>query len=136
MIGIDLMVYETGSGGDVLIRNNDIVVVTGFENGPYLSMYEGNDSWMDDILLTGDQKHTATTEAVIASTPLTSAGRVEIEEAMNTDLDDLATISSSSKSVAVSIAAKNRIDADIQIAGQTIHMNFTPDSLFLNYKLK
>jgi hypothetical protein len=135
MIGIDVMIWETGSGGNIKVQNNDLVVVNGYENMPYLSMYEGNDSWMDDLLLTGDQKHQATTEVVIAATTLNSTGRGLIEEAMSNDLDDLAKISSSTKSVAVAIAAKNRINADIQIAGQNIRMNFNPDSLFLEYAL-
>ena len=136
MIGIDITLIETGSGGSIIVRNNDVAVSYGYENMPYLSMYEGSDSWMDDLLFTGDQQHNATTELVIAATPLTSVGRTEIEEAMSNDLDDLAAISSSTKSVAVSIAAVNRINANIQIAGQNISMNFNPDSSNLNYTLQ
>lgn len=135
MIGIDVVIFETGSGGNVAVQNNDLAVCYGYENMPYLSMYEGRGSWMDDLFLTGDQQHAATTEAVIAATPLTSTGRGEIEDAMSNDLDDLANISGSTKSVAVSLASKNRIDANIQIAGQNISLNFNPNSLFLNYDI-
>ncbi len=135
MIGTDIMVFETGSGGSIAIRNNDLVTVTGYENMPYLNMYEGDDNWADDILLTGDQRHRATTERVIADTPLTSIGRSAIEEAMSNDLDGLAKLSGSTKTVAVSLGEKNRIDANIQITGQTIRMNFSPDARFLNYQL-
>lgn len=133
----DALLYETGSGGDMVLRNNDIVTVAGYENMPYLSMYGGNGSWMDDLLLIGDQKHTAQTETALQNTPLTSQGRQIIEDAINADLQFLVDdVEGTAVDVAVSIPSKNRVDAAININGQTIYMNWHPDAIFLNYEIK
>jgi hypothetical protein len=42
----DILIFETGNGGDMMLRNNDIVTVEGYENQPYLAMFGGNGSWM------------------------------------------------------------------------------------------
>lgn len=133
---IDIMVYETGSGGDVLIRNNDIVMSFGEENVPYLSHFGGREWWGDDLLVFGNQRHLATTEKVINTVPLTSNGRVKIEEAMNKDLDYLAEEIPGTKSkVSVAINNSNKISADVEVNGQTFFMNWNPDSLYLSYAL-
>jgi hypothetical protein len=91
----------------------------------------------DDLLLTGDERHTSQTEAALANNPLTSAGRIAIQQAIENDLafleDD---IGGTEVSVNVTIAGRNRVDATIDITGQTIKMGWNPDSLFLTYKLK
>lgn len=38
----DLKLKETGSGGDLIFNGNDLEVVEGFQNMPYLGIYGGN----------------------------------------------------------------------------------------------
>lgn len=38
----DLMIYETGSGGDLNIKNNDIETINGLTNQVYLALFGGN----------------------------------------------------------------------------------------------
>lgn len=133
---IDILLYETGSGGEIIIRNNDVVTVAGYENMPYIAQFGGNGSWMDDLLLTGDQRHTSQTEQALIDVPLTSAGRIAINNAMEADLEFLSDdIAGTKVEVNTTIASRNRMDAAINAAGNTIYMNWNPDTLFLTYKL-
>jgi len=47
----DLMMYETGSGGDLMIKNNDIETINGLTNQVYLALFGGNveQSTYDDL---------------------------------------------------------------------------------------
>lgn len=134
---MDILLTETGSGGDVVVCNHDLVTIAGYENTPYLAQYGGSSCWADDLLFFGDTRHTARTEKVVNTTPLTSTGRVLIEEAMNDDLlfiqDDVA---GTKTNASVRITDTNEIAADITINGLSFYMNFKPDSLYLTYKLR
>ena len=133
---VDVLLFETGSGGSVLLRNNDVVTVAGYENMPYIAQFGGNGYWADDLVLTGNQRHTSQTEQVMNSVPLNSAGRIAIEDAITADLSFFSdAVPGTDAEVSVSIAAKDRVDADIEINGQNIYMNFNPDSMFLTYAL-
>jgi hypothetical protein len=39
---MDILLVETGNGGDVIFTGNDLAVINGFENMPYLAMFGGN----------------------------------------------------------------------------------------------
>ena len=43
----DLLIIETDNGGDLVLRNNDLVSIEGFENMPYLGMFGGNVAYPD-----------------------------------------------------------------------------------------
>ncbi len=133
---IDIMVYESGSGGEIMVRNNDVVTVNGYENNPYLAQFGGNAFWGDGLLMTGDQQHVAQTEEALNTNTLSSSGRIAIEEAMKADLAFLPSdIEGTSVSVATQIAGPNRLNAQMNINGTIIYMNWNPDELFLNYAL-
>lgn len=110
---MDLKVVETGNGGDIVKMDKDVVVIEGFENHPYLAMFGGNveqstpdirnatdqafDFWGNNLLMPGDKslQFNSMTERVLMNTPLTSAGRVIIQQAVENDLEfmkDFATI--------------------------------------------
>jgi hypothetical protein len=38
----DLAIIETGDGGDYQLKGNDLAVVNGSENMPYIAMFGGN----------------------------------------------------------------------------------------------
>ena len=132
------MVYESGSGGEIAVRNNDVVTVSGYENMPYLAQFGGKEGsfWADGLLLTGDQQHTSLTEDALNNNPLTSTGRIAIEDAMKMDLAFLENdINGTVVNVSTQIVSSNRMDAQIDINGQTIYVGWNPDELFLNYSL-
>lgn len=132
---MDILVQEQGSGGEIIVRNNDIVMVTGFENMPYLAHF-GGDAWFMNDLLTGDITFTGTTERLCRETPATSAGRKIIEDAMIADLSFLTEdVPGTIYSVSVAITSTNTFTSTIKINGQTFTYNWNPDASFLNYQV-
>lgn len=100
---MDVEVVETGNGGDLVKTKKDLSVIRGWQNNPYLSMFGGNveqstparrfpneqrfDYWANELLL-GDPslQFNSITEKTLMEQPLTSAGRIRIEEAIKQDL--------------------------------------------------
>lgn len=128
----DLAIVETGNGGDIQLLSNDLAVVNGIENMPYLAMYGGNpgfntvnvttnpvpaqsfDWWGNNLLMTSNQsiQFNSKLENIVNTTPLTSSGRLIIENAIKDDLrfmSDFSTIS-----VSVSIMDIDRINVNIK----------------------
>jgi hypothetical protein len=67
---MDLAIIETGNGGDLQLVGNDLAMVNGIENMPYLGMFGGNieestvnkveklqsfDWWGNNLLMPGNQ---------------------------------------------------------------------------------
>ena len=101
---MDVQVVETGNGGDLNRAGNDLAMVFSFENMPYLAMFGGNkatvtkprleteqaEDWWGNVLLMGNDpsiQFNSYTERALETTPLTSAGRVTIENAIKKDLE-------------------------------------------------
>lgn len=105
---MDLKVIETGNGGDLLQNGNDLAMVFSFENMPYIALFGGNkeaisptkriaseqayDFWANDLLFRNDTslQLNSLTEKTLENTPLTSAGRLIIEDAIKSDLEFMA----------------------------------------------
>ena len=138
----DLAIVETGNGGDLQLIGNDLAVVNGIENMPYLAMFGGGkyitpsnntglpqtaqsfDWWGNNLLMPSDQaaQFNSTVEEVLNTTPINSAGRVIIQNAI---IDDLQFLSPTAKiGVTVSITAPDRIDVEI-ILTQTVNKQQT-----------
>lgn len=132
---MDILIEELGSGGEIQVRNNDLVMVQGNENMPYLAMFGGADWWGNGLLVTGDAQFQSKTEQVLLNTPLTSNGLIAIENAISDDLQSLENITGTQVITNVVIAAKNRLDVTIDINGQQFYVTWNPDSSFLTYKL-
>ena len=79
----DLLIRETGNGGDLVLKGNDLAMVSGAENMPYLSMFGGVNWWGNDLLLGEDidLQFNSESEAAINDISLNSAGRVALENA-------------------------------------------------------
>ena len=127
---MDLAVIETGNGGDLQLVGNDLALVYAGENNPYLGMFGGNieavtktkvqeelsyDWWGNTLLMPNNQsiQFNSLTERILNSTPLTSSGRIQIENTIKKDLafmGDFADIF-----VSVSIVATDRIQVTIRI---------------------
>lgn len=126
----DLLIYETGGGGDLIIQGNDLAQVQGYENAPYLSMFGGND-WWGNYLLPPPNQFSSKTEQILNSTPLSSAGRIIIENAIKSDLSFLNNIQGTTWSLTTTIAGPTRLQIYITINGTTFFYEWNPNKLFL-----
>jgi hypothetical protein len=129
----DVLIYEDGNGGELVVRANDLVTITGYENAPYLSMFGGSD-WALNYLVP-DSPYESKTEETLRNTPLTSSGRLKIQDAMISDLSFLNDIEGTKWSVDVTIVGVNRLSAVITINGQQFNYSWDPDELFLTYQV-
>lgn len=100
---MDVEIIETGNSGDIVKRGNDLGVVYSFENMPYLAMFGGNveestptqriessfnfDYWGNSFYPQEPSlQFNSLTENALKNTPLTSSGRLLIEDAIKADL--------------------------------------------------
>ncbi len=101
---MDLQLIEQGNGGELIKNSKDLSVINGFENMPFLAMFGGNvesstpvtrlaseqdfSFWANNLLMPQDTsiQFNSKTERAIKTTPLTSAGRATIQQAVNDDL--------------------------------------------------
>lgn len=128
---IDLAIIETGNGGDLQLVGNDLAVVTGVENMPYLGMFGGNveavttnriqdaqsfDYWQNNLFMPNNQsvQFNSIVEKTLNTTPLTSAGRVIIENAIKKDLEFL-TSAGALLEVTVTIVSTDRINVTLKV---------------------
>ncbi len=100
---MDLQIIETGNGGDLAKNGNDLSLVFSFENMPYLAMFGGNkeavtrprlpteqafDWFGNSLFFINDQsiQFNSLTEKALDEIPLTSSGRILIENEIKKDL--------------------------------------------------
>lgn len=129
----DVLIYEVGEGGDILLRGTDLARVNGEENGPYLAMFGGSDWWGN--YLVPRRPFQSKTETVLRNVTLNSAGRLAIENAAKEDLGYLTEIPGTSFTVIATLVDKDRVDIDIKIDGQTFYYSWNPDTLFLTHRI-
>lgn len=125
---MDVAIVETGNGGDLQLLGNDLELVFGYENNPYLAMFGGNieqstenkevnlqsfDWWANALLMPSNQsiQMNSIVERTINSTPLTSSGRVLIENAIKKDLEFMSDFAK--VEVSVTIVSTDRINVKI-----------------------
>lgn len=126
----DLAIIETGNGGDLQLKGNDLAVVNSIENMPYLSMYGGNpgyptkntvteiqsfDWWGNTLLIPNNPNNqfNSLTENLLNTITLNSSGRIQIENAIKSDLkfmQDFAVVN-----VIVTIVATDKISVQLTI---------------------
>ena len=135
---MDLMMIETGNGGDLVLRGNDLATVTGYENIPYLACFGGNDWWGNDLLLTDGAsiRFSSTTEDVLKTVALNSAGRIAVENAILADLAFLKQeVPGTEITVSATVVNSDRLDIELNINGQTFYMQWQPGDEFLTYSV-
>lgn len=142
----DLNVFETNNGGDILLLGNDLAIVYGHQNQVYLALFGGNvqmntpsvltaeenfDYWANKALWSDNQnfQFNSNTERTLDNTPLTSAGRILIENAVKQDLKFLSEIAT--VTVSATITSVNTISIEIRteyFSGPKILtiINYTP----------
>ena len=126
----DLRIIETGDGGDFVFTGKDLEMIDGFQNMPYLALFGGNvesitkefrpteqrfDWWGNTLLMPQNSaiQWNSQTEKLLNESALSSAGRLQIEQAIKTDLAFFKTFSAIT--IFVSITSVDRIQIDIQI---------------------
>lgn len=124
---MDLQLIETGNGGDNQKLGNDLAVIYGWENMPYIALfghrggvtksnYSNNefrtDWWGNSLLHPQDPavQINSLTEDALHNTPLTSAGRLLIEEAIKSDLSFMQPFAEVTVTTAIVGVDKYRID--------------------------
>jgi hypothetical protein len=127
----DLKIIETGDGGDAVLLNNDLVIIEGFQNMPYLGMFGGNieestsgpkqtnqqsfDWWANSLLMPNDNsiQFNSLLEKTLKTVSLTPSGRLQI---INVIKDDLSFFKSfSTISIDATIVSVDRIEINIKI---------------------
>jgi len=128
---IDIEILESGNGGEMSIAGNDIRVVTGYENMPYLSNFGGQNWWANNLLLNtnNDFEFNATTEQVLLTTPLNSNGRLIIIEAITNDLNYIIqNVPNTVINVTAKIVSDDRLNITISFLGLTFYYYWNPSS--------
>lgn len=130
----DILIYETLNGGDIVLNGADIVTVSGIENQPYLATF-GGENWHGNAILSENPgvRFTSETERVMNETPLSSAGRLAIEQAAVRDTAYLKEIYPGEKvDVSVAIVNVNRIDVEIALAGTQMKVKWNPNEVTMS----
>jgi phage gp46-like protein len=126
----DLKMIETGDGGDYVLRGSDLVLIEGFENMPYLALFGGNvesstrefrpteqrfDWWGNTLLMLNNSaiQMNSETERILNNSALTSSTRLQIEQAIKTDLEFFKGFSTIT--ISASITATDRVEINVQI---------------------
>lgn len=126
----DLRIIESFDGGDFVLRGNDLQLISGFQNMPYLGMFGGNkqsttgpktqeqtfDFWGNFLFHPNDPKiwFNSITESLLEVLQLNSSGRIKIEEAVKKDLEFMREFAELSVSVQLFAVDKIRINIEIQ----------------------
>lgn len=129
---MDLELIETGDGGDIVKTAKDISVIYGLQNMPYLALFGGNieastdirrlpneqayDYWANSLLFRDNSsiQYNSLTERTLHQVALTSAGRLQIEQAVLQDLQFMKAFTKVAVSVAIIATDKVRIGVKIQ----------------------
>ena len=124
---VDLRLIETNDGGDCVLLANDVQLISGFQNMPYICLFGGNveqstigphvigqdsnDFWGNFLLHPTEQPlwFNSKTEKMLRDTALNSAGRQQIEEQVKNDLKFMNTFANVSVSVSLISVDKLRI---------------------------
>jgi hypothetical protein len=130
---MDLVLYETGSGGDLLLTGIDLEIAKGLENILYMSMFGGADWWGNEFLEPLQQFNSQTGPALLKYA-LNSSGRLEIEKAINADLQIITTnVPGTTVTVETKIVIDNKLSIVITVDGKTFSYLWDPSKRFLNY---
>lgn len=126
----DLQMVENGDGGDLVLLGDDLVVIDGFQNMPYLGMFGGNteentkefnvdeqrfDWWGNNLLMQNQPiiQYNSDTERLLNEIALNSSSRLLIEQTVKSDLDFMKEFST--VTVSASIVSADRVEILIQI---------------------
>lgn len=126
----DILLYETGNGGDIKITKNDIELCDWILQIVYICLFGGNvekstkgnelinevrfDWWANSLLFSEDKEKqfNSETEKTLNEVSLNSAGRITIKRAVEKDLEQLKNIANFF--VEISLSQVNRVEIIIR----------------------
>jgi hypothetical protein len=128
---MDLAFLETGNGGDLMVRGNDLFLIEGWGNMPYLGMFGGNpvgvtkkrfegeqafDFWGNNLLMPQDEsiQFNSLLEKKLTEIPLTSNGRIQIQQIILQDLKFMKAFADIAVDVSFEYVDRVRITIKIQ----------------------
>lgn len=135
MITKDILLYESGSGGEIAVIGNDIALVEQIFQQCYLALFGGNieastlgnepvtqireDYWQNALFYNNDpgRQFNSQTERALNENALTSTGRVNIQRAVEADLQYFKTIADISVNVVILSVNKVQITIGIKQPG-------------------
>ena len=135
----DILLYETGSGGDLAILSNDLVMEEALYQQVYLALFGGNveddtrrkyteseerfDYWGNSLVWneTVTRQFNSKTERALLNNPINSSGRLAIIQAVTEDLRYLTSLLT--YSVDVSILGINSLKITVNFTSKTNQEN-------------
>jgi len=113
---MDIINYENGTGGDLVLKGNDLDTTESFVNMIYIAWFGGNidDNWWgNDLLMENDKsiQFNSELEKALQTIELSSQGRTQIENIAKEDLVFLQEIADID--VSVSIPTVDTIQIDV-----------------------
>jgi hypothetical protein len=112
----DVLIYESGNGGELSLKNGDIETTDGLFNQPYLSHFGGNieasttgnevegeerADWWGNTFLDASAQMNSELERSLNNNALNSAGRINIERDAQKDIEHLNDIANVSSTVVI-----------------------------------
>jgi phage gp46-like protein len=135
----DIHLFETGSGGDFAILNNDLLMAETLYQQIYLALFGGNieantkssyleseerfDYWGNSLIWNDakTKQFNSETERVLSNVALNSSGRLSIIQAVNKDLDYLKNVIDFT--VEVVIENVSSLSISVSFSGKTNQQN-------------
>lgn len=131
----DIELYESGSGGEINIENNDIQLNESLYQTIYIALFGGNveastigneveteerlDYWANPLLFATktNKQYNSETQRTLSNVTINSNGRLKIKQAVENDLTFINSIAS--YEVEVSIISTDRIEIIITLSDGT-----------------
>jgi hypothetical protein len=125
---IDVMIYESGNGGEISLKNGDIETTDGLFNQPYLAHFGGNVEalttgneivgverfdWFGNFFLPKEAQMNSLLEKTLNEVALNSAGRLTVEKVAKIDLDFLTSLGDVTSSASITNTDKITISDKI-----------------------
>lgn len=128
----DLLLYENGNGGELLVLNNDLSLVEALYQQVYLMLFGGNlaanttgsenenqqrfDWWGNSLFFANraEKQFNSNTERVLDSVSLNTSGRIDIKRAVEADLEPLKQIGNIDVKVSILSESKVKINVTLQ----------------------
>lgn len=130
----DLLLTETGNGGDLVIRDNDLVLTSKLSNQIYLALFGGNivddngeqfNEYWANVQLSDESKYVSQFERTLNEVVINSSGLQRLHEAANKDLEflkkyvnytlELSILNKDSISLYIDIKAPNNVEDKVSI---------------------
>ncbi len=130
----DLLLTETGNGGDLVIRDNDLVLTSNLSNQIYLALFGGNivddngelfNEYWANVQLSDESKYVSQFERTLNEVVINSSGLQRLHEAANKDLEflkkyvnytlELSILNKDSISLYIDIKAPNNVEDKVSI---------------------